>query len=97
MNGNLRVTQCRGCGANIVFIKSVAGKTIPCNAEEIAYVQKADGDLKIVTPNGEVLSGSVPDDPQKATGIGYISHFATCPAADSFRKARKSDRKKVRE
>lgn len=97
MIGTLRVTKCRGCGADIVFIKSVAGKTIPCNAESISYVQKADGDLKIVTPNGEVLSGSAAEDPQKATGIGYISHFATCPAADSFRKARKSDRKKVRE
>ena len=93
----MTISKCRGCGANIVFIKSVAGKTIPCNAEQISYEQKAGGDLKIVTPNGEVISGCIPEDPQKATGIGYISHFATCPAADSFRKARKSDRKKVRE
>ena len=70
----MRTSTCRGCGAEIGFIKTVAGK--------------------IVTPNGEVLSAERPADPQKATGIGYISHFATCPASDSFRKPRKSDRKK---
>lgn len=90
----MRTVPCRGCGAEIWFIKTVAGKTIPVNPEEVAYEQKAGGSLKIVTPNGEVLSAERPADPQKATGIGYISHFATCPASDSFRKPRKSDRKK---
>lgn len=90
----MRITECRACHAQIGFIKTVAGKTIPVNPEEVAYEQKAGGSLKIVTPNGEVLSAERPADPQKATGIGYISHFATCPASDSFRKPRKSDRKK---
>ena len=90
----MRTAPCRGCGAEIGFIKTVAGKTIPVNPEEVAYEQKAGGSLKIVTPNGEVLSAERPADPQKATGIGYISHFATCPASDSFRKPRKSTRKK---
>lgn len=90
----MKTSYCRACGAEIGFIKSVAGKTIPVNVEQIVYKQKEGGDLKIVTPNGEVISGCIPDDPQKATGIGYISHFATCPEADKFRKSRKSDRKK---
>lgn len=88
-----RIDQCRACGAPILFIKSVAGKSIPVNAEQILYQQKAGGSLRIVTPNGEVLSGEPEKDPQKATGIGYISHFASCPCADQFRKQRKSDRK----
>ena len=83
--------RCRGCGAEIIFIRTVGGKTIPVNPEEVAYEQKAGGSLKIVTPNGEVFSAEQPADPQKATGIGYISHFATCPNADSFRKKRKKD------
>jgi len=88
-----RVTKCRACQAEIIFIKTVGGKTIPVNAEQIAYMQKKDGNLKVVTPNGEVVSGCVPDDPEKATGIGYISHFATCSNAELFRKPRKKDRK----
>lgn len=95
MIGTMRVTECRGCKAKIGFIK-IAGKdkTMPVNAESVYYIQKAGGSQKIVTPNGEVLSAELTDDPQKATGIGYISHFATCPAADKFRNPRKSDRKK---
>ena len=87
-------TVCRGCGKPIIWIRMHSGKKIPVDLEEVAYEQKAGGSLKIVTPNGEVLSAERPADPQKATGIGYISHFATCPASDSFRKPRKSDRKK---
>lgn len=90
----MKTSYCRACGAGIGFIKSVAGKTIPVNVEQIVYKQKEGGGLKIVTPNGEVVSAEIPEDPQKATGIGYISHFATCPEADKFRKPRKSDRKK---
>ena len=72
-----------------MFIKSVAGKTIPVNVEQITYQQKAGGSLKVVTPNGEVISGELAGDPQKATGIGYISHFATCPEADGMRKRKR--------
>ena len=90
-------TTCRACGAPIGFIKTVAGKTIPVDPEEVAYWQRTGGSKKIVTPNGEVVSAELEGDPQTATGIGYISHFATCPCADQFRKPRKSDRKKVQE
>lgn len=79
-------TVCRGCGKPIIWIRMHSGKKIPVDLEEVAYEQKAGGSLKIVTPNGEVLSAERPADPQKATGIGYISHFATCPKADAFRK-----------
>lgn len=89
-----KTTPCKGCGAEIMFIKTVAGKTIPVNPEEVAYEQKAGGSLKIVTPNGEVLLAERPADPQKATGIGYISHWSTCTTPEAFRKSRKSTRKK---
>ena len=50
-------------------------------------IQAEDGKEKIVTPNGEVLSGElVGAGTQDATGVGYISHFATCPNAASHRK-----------
>ena len=89
-----RVTTCRACGAEIMFIKTVGGKSIPVDSDSVYYIQKKDGNKKIVTPNGEVISADLTEDSAKATGIGYISHFATCPEADKFRKPRKSDRKK---
>lgn len=90
----MNITTCRACGAPIGFIKTVAGKTIPVDAVEVVYRQTPQGSQKIVTPNGEVVSGEITEDSTHATGIGYISHFATCPQADFFRKKRKSDRKK---
>ena len=35
---------------------------------------------------GEVLSCDLDVEPDEATGIGYISHFVTCPQAERFRK-----------
>lgn len=89
-----RITHCRACGAEIMFIKTCNGKSMPVNAEPVAYTQCSGGNQKIITPNGEVLTGELTSEPEKTTGFGYISHFATCTAADRFRKPRKSDRQK---
>ena len=80
------MAYCKGCGKLIVWTRTPGGKSMPCDPEIIYYVQKAGGSKKIVTPNGEVLSAELADDPQKATGIGYIPHWATCPKANGFRK-----------
>jgi len=77
---------CRGCGKPIIFIKSINGKHIPCDPEQITYWQSKNGKAKIVTPNGEVVSAELTGELNKATGIGYVSHFATCPYANSFRR-----------
>lgn len=78
--------RCKSCGAPIVWIKMAGGKSMPCDADQVLYWQQAGGSQKIVTPNGEVLSAELRGDPDKATGIGYISHFATCPNADQHRR-----------
>lgn len=77
---------CRGCGAPIRWIRTQGGKSMPCEPEPATYWQSATGLYKLVTPNGEVVSASIEGDPQTATGIGYMSHFATCPYAGKFRK-----------
>ena len=41
---------------------------------------------KVVTPNGEVYSCVFEGNLSQATGLGYISHFTTCPNADKHRK-----------
>ena len=74
---------CKGCGAQIFFI----GK-MPVNPERVTYWRRAGAKGKVVTPNGEVLSCDFEGDPQKATGVGYVTHFATCPKAADFRRRR---------
>ena len=82
----MRKGTCRGCGAPIVWIETSAGKSMPCNADPVHYWEKPKAAGKLVTPNGEVMSCEFEGDLQNATGIGYISHFSTCPKAGQFRK-----------
>lgn len=80
------MATCKACGAPIVWIKTPGGKSMPCDPEQVTYWQRSGAKGKIVTPNGEVLSCVFEGDPQAATGIGYVPHWATCPQADSFRR-----------
>lgn len=82
------MATCRGCGAAIIWIRTPGGKSIPCDPEQIVYRKQVGGGIKIVTPNGEVLSAELKSNPNEADGIGYIAHFATCPEARRFRRGR---------
>lgn len=64
-----------------------AGKSMPCDAEPALYKAREGAAGKIITGNGTVLSADIgglaafePD------GVGHVSHFATCPAAEQFRR-----------
>lgn len=82
----MKVGYCKGCGRPIVWIKTAGGKSMPCDTEQVVYWEHHGASGKIVTPNGEVISCDFKGEPSKATGIGYISHFASCPAAREFRR-----------
>lgn len=82
------MTVCKSCGATIIWIKTAAGKSMPCDAEPLTYRTNPNGAAVIVTPNGETLKADLEERPEKATGIGYISHFATCPNAATHRRRR---------
>lgn len=56
---------------------------MPVDSERIYYTPKTNGLLKLVTPDGRVISAE-PD--PSSTVWGYVSHFATCPYADRHRK-----------
>lgn len=80
------MATCKKCLADIIWIKTMGGKPIPCNSTPIYYIEKPkSGRKRIVTPNGEVISCEYTDDPVKATGTGFVPHWATCPFADEFR------------
>ena len=80
-----KTTPCRGCGADIAFIRTTAGKSIPVDPFPISFVPEG-GPNTYVMMDGNVKRGREPkrDEDQVVTQIGYRSHFATCPAADRF-------------
>lgn len=59
-----RITRCRSCRKQIIFLKTASGKAMPVNADT-------------VEPNDQEFDHE-----------RHESHFADCPKADSFRKAR---------
>lgn len=80
---------CAKCGKQIIWIRTKAGKNMPCDSKFVYYKEQAGGKDRIVLENGEVVAGVVQDCHEYATGHGYISHFATCEAAQMFRKKKK--------
>lgn len=84
----MKRAKCKACGADIVFIPTKAGRVMPCDAQRIPYRdawgKRADGGtLKLITEDGMLTYGTLDFESDK---IGYQSHFATCPAADQFRR-----------
>ena len=64
------MSKCKGCGAEIVWIKTKVGKAMPCDTHKVI----------IVTDEGETVAG-------------YPPHWATCPAANKFKKAKTREAK----
>lgn len=84
----------KACGAKIIFIKTAAGKSMPCDADPKLYKADKRGKAIFITQNGETIRGIEvfqPEDVSKATGVGYIPHWATCPEAGKFKKRDKLD------
>ena len=74
-------SKCAHCGKQILWIKTKAGKNMPCDAYLVDYKLPAEGEKgkeRIVTQTGDVVAANV-SNARNADGTGYISHFATCP------------------
>lgn len=88
----MKIVKCKSCGAPIVWIETVNGKAMPCDAEAVEYQENRKGKSQIVTEDGKVVRGDLvknaPDTllPKVVDGTGYISHFATCPYANEHRR-----------
>jgi len=85
------MAKCKSCGAEIVWIKTSASKSMPCDAQQVLYWEKPKAKGKIVTRNGEVISCVFEGDLDKATGIGYIPHWGTCSSAASHKRRSGND------
>ena len=76
------VCKCRSCGAEIIWVMMQSGKRMPCDAKATMYRADPAGKESFVTEHGLTMRGTA--DPDGDT-VGYISHFTTCPQAESFR------------
>lgn len=72
------MNKCKLCGAKISWIRTTAGKRMPCDPHPVPYRYQLGAVERIVTPNGEVLPCITDIASEEAEGIGYIPHWATC-------------------
>jgi len=64
--------KCKKCNTQIYYLETHSGSRIPVNADSISESQKS----------GMIGGFNIKFDPK----AGHITHFATCPYADQFRK-----------
>lgn len=77
MTGRAREGTCRQCGRRILWVRMKSGKNMPVDMELHNYKKDSTGKEKIVTPDGEVVTGRIIVG-EHGDGTGYISHFASC-------------------
>lgn len=82
------MARCKSCGAEIIWIETPGGKKMPCDPEQVVYKMRKGARAKIVTQNGEVHSADLGVELGQGDGIGYISHWSTCPFAERHRRDR---------
>lgn len=81
---NFEKSTCKSCGAPLIWIKTLAGKYMPCDIIAVHYKARGIGKDKVVTPEGAVVSCDIVGIGD-ADGYGYVPHWSTCNAPDSFR------------
>lgn len=76
------MTSCRSCGAKMFFLTMESGRANPVDAEPAENGNIWIGEDGI----GHVITKGAEYD--AANGPLYMSHFATCPNAKPFKKAK---------
>lgn len=74
---------CRGCGKQIIFTRTTAGKPMPCDPGLVTFTP-GGGPETFITPVGKTERGKRSPEGQQ----GYVPHWVTCPHWKQFKKAR---------
>ena len=80
--------KCNKCGASIAFLVTGSGRKMPVNTEEIPFVPDDLANYIAAGPDGIFIRGRPCSESYEDERWIYarISHFATCPSADEFRR-----------
>lgn len=83
------MSRCRSCGAEILWIRTQAGKMMPVDIKTERFYPDRYGDRLYVMNDGHTMRGTPApkgEDVLPCVASGHISHFATCPDAVKHRK-----------
>ena len=82
--------QCRGCGAEVIWIRTKADRRkMPVDAEPVWGLPVSGGNSFVMKDGGIIFGRKIgdawDDDPDANVIECYESHFATCPVGGQFR------------
>ena len=75
---------CRTCGARLLWIRTTAGKSMPCDPDPVKYWDGTGAML--ITVDGRAISCSTESKGIPAKGEGFVPHWATCPTASRHKR-----------
>lgn len=78
-------TACKACGKPIIFIKTLQGKNMPCDAATVYFVANIKGEENFITMSGVPIKGRRVMPGTANSVSGYVPHWATCTEPDKFR------------
>lgn len=79
------ISKCRGCGADLIYIRTPKGRHMPCDPPLVPYWPREGGPGRVVALDGRVVACDL-EGPRETARFGRVSHFATCPAAERFKR-----------
>lgn len=74
-------SACRRCGRPIKWIRMQNKRLMPVDINLVPYWENKNGKGVIITASGRTMRCDLQGPPNRETGFGYMTHFATCPAA----------------
>ena len=82
-------SRCSGCGAEVIWIRTAAGKKMPVDADPVWVIQAPGGKTYMLLDGrcvfGKKVGDAWDDDPDANVIEAHESHFATCPVGGQFR------------
>ena len=77
------MSSCKSCNAPLLWVKTSDGKPMPCNPEPVLSIPAGEA-IVLKVPGKHAIVVKAPAD--RPLAIGFQSHWATCPDAQSWRK-----------
>lgn len=79
------MSVCRGCGKQIIWMRTAEGKAMPCDPE-VHKVYAGGKKESFLSLNGHMVRGNTEGGEYIADG--RVPHWATCPKAKQFKRKR---------
>lgn len=80
------MSVCRSCGKPVEWIRTERGKNMPVDPPYVAWDEAEPKDV-LVTNTGKTFMKHAKDEPAPWKDFkGRVSHFATCPQSDNWRR-----------